>query len=67
MTPGQGLFWPQGYNLNKLGRSPLGDATYPNIKALGPVLSDKKISHFPNISLCKTFDLEVGPFLAPGV
>ena len=21
-------FWPQGHNLNKLGRGPLGDATY---------------------------------------
>ena len=28
VTPGQGLFWPQGYNLNKLGRGPSGDATY---------------------------------------
>ena len=26
--PGPGHFWPQGYNLNKLGRSPLDDATY---------------------------------------
>ena len=26
--PDQGHFWPQGYNLNKLGRGPLGDATY---------------------------------------
>ena len=26
--PGLGPFWPQGYNLNKLGRGPLGDATY---------------------------------------
>ena len=25
---GAGPFWPQGDNLNKLGRSPLGDATY---------------------------------------
>ena len=23
---GRDLFWPQGYNLNKLGRGPLGDA-----------------------------------------
>ena len=23
-----GSFWPQGYNLNKLGRGPLDDATY---------------------------------------
>ena len=26
--PGSGHFWPQGHNLNKLGRALLGDATY---------------------------------------
>ena len=26
--PGVGHFWPQGYNLNKLGRGLLGDAIY---------------------------------------
>ena len=26
--PKRGHFWPKGYNLNKLGRGPLGDATY---------------------------------------
>ena len=26
--PNVGLFWPQWHNLNKLGRGPLGDATY---------------------------------------
>ena len=40
---GQGHFWPQADNLNKLGRGPLGDATYQNIKALGFVVSEKKI------------------------
>ena len=25
---GGAIFWPQGHNLNKLGGSPLGDATY---------------------------------------
>ena len=40
----------------------------PNIKALGPVVSDKKIfSHFPYISLWKKFDPGVEPFLAPGI
>ena len=40
---------------NKLGRGPLGDATIPNIKALGPLVSNKKIfSCFPYISLYKT-------------
>ena len=39
----------------------------PNIKALGLVVSDKKIfSCFPIISLCNTCDPRVGPFLAPG-
>ena len=28
VTSGQGHFWPQVYNLNKLGRGPLGDAKY---------------------------------------
>ena len=44
MTPG-GHFWPQGYHLKKLGRGPLGDASYQyqNIKALGLVVSEKKI------------------------
>ena len=29
LTQGPGNFWPcKGYNLNKLGRGPLGDATY---------------------------------------
>ena len=33
---GAGHFWPQGDNLNKLGRGPLGDATYQisKLKAL---------------------------------
>ena len=26
--PGAGHFWPKGYNLNKLGRSPLDYTTY---------------------------------------
>ena len=28
VTPWQGHSWPKGHNLNKLGRGPLGDATY---------------------------------------
>ena len=26
--PGGNHFWPHGYNFNKLGRGPLGDAPY---------------------------------------
>ena len=28
VTPEPGHFWPQGYNLNKLGTGPLDDTTY---------------------------------------
>ena len=28
VTPGAGPFWPNWHNLYKLGRGPLGDATY---------------------------------------
>ena len=35
---GLGHFWPQGYNLNKLDRGPLGDAKYQISR-----VSDKKI------------------------
>ena len=28
LTPKRGHFWPKGYNLNKIGRGPLGDAKY---------------------------------------
>ena len=40
-------FWPEGHNLNKLGRGLLG--LHTNIKALCLVVSDKKIifSSFP--------------------
>ena len=40
MNPGVSHFWPQDYNLNRLGRGPLGDASY-QISRL--VVSDKKI------------------------
>ena len=42
VNPGLGHFWPQGHNLNKLGY-------ILNIKALGLMVSDKKI--FPCFSL----------------
>ena len=28
VSPERGHFWPLGHNLNKLGRGPLGNATY---------------------------------------
>ena len=55
---GQGNFWPHEDNLNKLGRGPLGDATYqlPYIKALDHKVSDKIFSCIPSISLRKICD-----------
>ena len=45
---GRGHFWPKGYNLNKLGRGPLGDATYHISMVLGQVVSDMFFFHiFP--------------------
>ena len=38
--PGAGPFWPKGFNLNKLGRGPLGDAIH---QISGFKVSDKKI------------------------
>ena len=39
----QGQFWPQGHNLNKLGRGSLDDGYIPKIKALDLRVSNKKI------------------------
>ena len=38
VTPGRGHFWPQGYNLDKLGRGILDGTTYQIAR-----VSDKKI------------------------
>ena len=50
--------------LNKLGRGPLGDATYQILKALGPVVSDKKI--FPHFAYVKILTPEAGHFRPQG-
>ena len=49
MTPRRDHFWPQGHNLNKLGRSPIGDATCTLYH--GSV--EQQISHFVNFTLCE--------------
>ena len=36
MTPGACHFWPQGHNLNKCSRGPLGDATYKKYQGSRP-------------------------------
>ena len=67
VTPGAGPFSPcKAYNLNKLGRGPLGDGTYQISISLGLLVSDKKIfSRFPNINLCKTIDPQSWTIFGP--
>ena len=43
VTPEVGPLLAQGYNLNKCGRGLLDDTYIPKVKALGLVVSDKKI------------------------
>ena len=38
VTPGAGTFWPQGHNLTKFGRGPLGDAILNKIENATPEL-----------------------------
>ena len=69
VTLGAGPFLAQGYNLNKLGKSPLGDATYQISRLEALRFQRRRLFHvFPCISLCKTIVTPgVRPFLAPGV
>ena len=59
MNRGVVPFWPQGHDLNKLGRGPPGDAQNQ--------ISNRRFSVLQHISLCNKRDPGVGPFLAPGV
>ena len=66
VTPGWGHFWLQGHNLNKLGRGPLGDATYqiPWLEGLW-FQTRRFFSCFPNISQCKICDPRGGAIFCP--
>ena len=65
MTPGAGPFFAQGHSLNKLGRSPLGVATYQIVR-LQALWFQRFFHVFPYISQCKTGDPRVGPIFIPG-
>ena len=61
-NPGGGVhFWPQRYNLIKQGK--------PNIKALGLVVSGKKIIFhvFPIKAYVNHVTPDAGPFISPGL
>ena len=44
-------FWPQGHNLNKIGRGPLDDATYQISRPCGFRQEDFQGFHFENLFL----------------
>ena len=67
LGPERGHFWPQGYNLNNLGRGPLGEAKYQLSKA--PVFW-RQIRRFLkvfSICLCKTCGPQGGAIFDPRV
>ena len=62
------IFLPQGYNLNKLGRGPLGDATYKISRFLALWFQKRRFFHIcPIYAYVKHVTPSAGPFLAPGV
>ena len=69
VTLRRGHLWPQGYNLNKLGRGLLDDTTYQKSWLYALWFQTRRFFHVaPYISLCKTCGPpEAGPFLAPGL
>ena len=67
VTQGAGPLWPQGHTLNKVGKGPLGDATYQISRLYALWFPTGRFFHvFPYISLCKTCDLPAGTFFAQG-
>ena len=64
VNPVASQFWHERYNLNKLGRGSLDDATTRH-RALW--FQTRRFFHgFPYISLCKQCGPVAGPFLAIG-
>ena len=63
---GRGHFWTQGYNLNNLGRGPLGEDYSKYQRVPGLLVSDKKIfKGFLYTSLCKTCQPQEGAIFDP--
>ena len=66
VIPGSGPFFAQWYNLNKLGRGPLGHATYQISRFWTLWFQTRRCLCFPYISLYKNVTPGAGPFLVPG-
>ena len=62
---GQCHYWPHGYNLNKLGRGLLGDASYQVSRPCG-FSQEYFFMFFPIKAYVKHVTPGVGHFLAPG-
>ena len=65
VVPGDtlGHFWPQGHNLNKLGRGPLGDAIHTNYQDFS--LNGFRQEDFFMFSPCKHSVKYVPPVAGP--
>ena len=62
----QGHFWPLGYNLNNLGRGPLGKAMYQISKAWAFWFHIRRFLKVFSIQVYVKHVVMAGPFLAPG-
>ena len=66
VTQRRGHFWPQGYNLNKLGRSLLHDTTYQKSRLWALWFQTRRFVHVaPYISLFKHVIPGDRPFFGP--
>ena len=62
---GWGYFWPQGHNLNKLGRAPQGDATFKHQDSRPCGFRQEDFFMFSNLAYVNHVTPGAGPFLAP--
>ena len=66
-APGWGHFWPQGNNLNNLGRGPPGEAMHQISKAWAFCFQTKRfLKFFPVWLYVKEVTPGAGPFLPQG-
>ena len=68
LDPGRDLFWPQGNNLNNLGKGPLGEAMYQISKAWAFCFQTRRFLKFSPIWIyVKQVTPGAGPFFTPGL
>ena len=62
---GWGHFWPQGYNLNNLGRGPLDEASYQIAKTWALWFQRRRFLKIFPMCLCKTLGPRGGAIFGP--